>query len=243
VVLTGRVAELWRYPVKSAGGERCEELAFGARGAEGDRTFAVYGADGKIGSGKTTRRFRRMEGLLHFSATLEAGVPVLACPDGSHLRAGEPAADAALSAALGEPVTLQPEHGLPHFDAAPVHVLSTASLRWLAASLGDAAHPDVRRFRPNILLDMPSDAERPEDEWRGRTLLVGSGVRFDVVEHAERCVMTTMSQPALTEDPRVLRTLGRLNAACFGVYASVRIAGRVREGDTVHLVPTPGAGA
>src|SRR5688572_10666116 len=175
VVVTARIGELWRYPVKSLGGERCEELAFGARGAESDRTFAVYGADGKIGSGKTSRRFRRMEGLLHFSATLNGGVPVIACPHGSRLRGGEPAADAALSAALAEPVSVRPEHGVPHFDVAPVHLLSTASLRWLAATLGDAAPPDVRRFRPNIVLDMRSDAERPEDDWPGRQLPGGGG--------------------------------------------------------------------
>jgi uncharacterized protein YcbX len=60
---------------------------------------------------------------------------------------------------------------------------------------------------------------------------------------AERCVMTTMSQHAVAEDARVLRTLGRLNSACFGVYASVRVAGRVRVGDAVRLVTTPGGGA
>jgi len=124
-----------------------------------------------------------------------------------------------------------------------VHLLSTASLRWLAATLGDAAPPDVRRFRPNIVLDMRSDAERPEDDWRGRTLLVGDGVRIDIVERAQRCVMTTMSQHAVVEDARVLRTLGRISSACFGVYASVRVAGRVRVGDAVHLVTTSGGGA
>jgi MOSC domain-containing protein len=220
--------------VKSLGGERCHELDFDARGAAGDRGFALYGADGKIGSGKTTRRFRKMDGLLHYSASLDGRVPVIACHDGARLRAGEPAADAALSAALGEPVTVRPEHGIPHFDVAPVHVLSTASLRWLAARLGDASAADVRRFRPNIVLDVPGDAERPEDGWRGHTLLVGDTLRIDVVQPAERCVMTTMSQLGLDADARVLRTLGDLNEACFGVYATVRSPGRVCVGDTVR---------
>jgi uncharacterized protein YcbX len=235
VLLVGRVTELWRYPVKSVGGERCAELAFDARGADGDRRFALYGADGKIGSGKTTRRFRRMDGLLHYSAVLAGDASVIACPDGARLRAGEPAADAALSAALGEPVTVQPEDRIPHFDAAPVHLLSSASLRWLAACLGDASPPDVRRFRPNIVLDA-AGAERPEDAWPGRTLLVGESLRIDIVQRAERCVMTTMSQAAVDEDARVLRALAQLNDACFGVYASVSAPGRVRVGDTVHLV-------
>jgi len=221
--------------VKSLGGERCHELDFDARGAAGDRGFALYGADGKIGSGKTTRRFRKMDGLLHYSASLDGRVPVIGCPAGARLRAGEPAADAALSSALGEPITVRPEHGIPHFDVAPVHLLSTASLRWLAARLGDASAVDVRRFRPNILLDVRGDAERPEDGWRGQTLLVGDTLRIDVVQPAERCVMTTMSQRGLDADARVLRTLGDLSEACFGVYAAVRSPGRVRAGDAVRL--------
>jgi uncharacterized protein YcbX len=235
-VLVGRVAELWRYPVKSVGGERRHELDFDPRGADGDRRFALYGGDGKIGSGKTTRRFRRMDGLLHYSASLDGRAPVIVCPDGARLRAGEPAADAALSAALAEPISVRAEHGTSHFDVAPVHLLSTASLRWLASRVGDASAADVRRFRPNILVDVPGVAERPEDEWRGRTLLLGDTVRIDVVDRAERCVMTTMSQPTLDADDRILRILAQLNEACFGVYASVRASGRVRLGDAAHLV-------
>jgi MOSC domain-containing protein len=240
LILVGSVTELWRYPVKSVGGERCHELDFDARGAAGDRGFALYGADGKIGSGKTTRRFRKMDGLLHYSASLDDRAPVIACPDGSRIRAGDPAADAALSAALGEAITVRPEHAVPHFDVAPVHLLSTASLRWLAARMGDADAPDVQRFRPNILLEVEAAAERPEDDWVGRTLLVGGSVRLHVVERAERCVMTTMSQGALGEDGRVLRTLGQLNDGCFGVYASVRSPGRVSVGDSAHLLAEPG---
>jgi uncharacterized protein len=239
-VLVGRVAELWRYPVKSVGGERRHELDFDARGADGDRGFALYGVDGKIGSGKSTRRFRRMDGLLHYSASLDGRAPVIVCPDGARVRAGEPAADAALSAALAEPIRVRAEHGTSHLDVAPVHLVSTASLRWLAARVGDASAADVRRFRPNILLEVPGDAERPEDEWRGRTLRLGDGVRMDVVGRAERCVMTTMSQPALDDDGRILRILAELNEACFGVYASVRASGRVRVGDGVHLLADAG---
>jgi hypothetical protein len=240
VLLVGRVTELWRYPVKSMGGERCRELDFDGHGADGDRRFAVYGADGKIGSGKTTRRFRRMDGLLHFAASLDGHTPVIVAAGGARLRAGERATEAALSAALGEPVTVRPEDRVPHVDVAPVHLLSTASLRWLAGRLGDARAPDVRRFRPNIVVGGPAAADRPEDEWRGRSLLVGESVRLDIMERAERCVMTTMSQPTLGGDPRVLRTLGQLNDACFGVYASVGAPGRMRVGDAIHLLTAPG---
>ena len=52
------LAGLWRYPVKSLGGEACEALELEARGVAHDRVFAVRTASGKLGSGKSTRRFQ-----------------------------------------------------------------------------------------------------------------------------------------------------------------------------------------
>ena len=66
--LPATVAALWRYPVKSMLGERCQSLALTARGVEGDRLYAIRDADGKFGSGKSTRRFRRIDGLFAFHA-------------------------------------------------------------------------------------------------------------------------------------------------------------------------------
>ena len=37
----GRVAQLWRYPVKSLGGEQVEQTEFGPRGVLGDRLWAI----------------------------------------------------------------------------------------------------------------------------------------------------------------------------------------------------------
>jgi uncharacterized protein len=54
-----RIAELWRYPVKSMRGEQVEALTIDSRGVKGDRLFAVTDVDGKFGSGKNTRRFRK----------------------------------------------------------------------------------------------------------------------------------------------------------------------------------------
>ena len=37
----GRIAELWRYPVKSMGGERIQRCVLGERGVPGDRGWAL----------------------------------------------------------------------------------------------------------------------------------------------------------------------------------------------------------
>lgn len=63
--VVGTIERIWRYPIKSTGGELLGEAAVDARGLVGDRLYAVRDAEGKFGSGKSTRRFRRMPGLLH----------------------------------------------------------------------------------------------------------------------------------------------------------------------------------
>jgi uncharacterized protein YcbX len=52
------------------GGEGLDRADITPRGVAGDRQWAVRTPDGGIGSGKTTRRFRRVDGLLGFRAVL-----------------------------------------------------------------------------------------------------------------------------------------------------------------------------
>lgn len=59
---------LHRFPVKSMSGEERNHLDVDARGCVGDRVWSVRTADGKIGSGKNTRRFAAVPGLLELRA-------------------------------------------------------------------------------------------------------------------------------------------------------------------------------
>ncbi|WP_236652160.1 MOSC domain-containing protein [Streptacidiphilus neutrinimicus] len=100
------VAALWRYPVKSMLGEALDEAAVTERGLDGDRRLAVLDlATGKVASAKQPRLWR---GLLSFRATLAEGpaVRIRRHDDASAWDAGDPAADALLSAALRRSVTL-----------------------------------------------------------------------------------------------------------------------------------------
>src|SRR5688500_18132075 len=63
-----KVVEIRRFPVKSLLGEVLPEADAGPRGLDGDRLWAVRDRDGKFGSGKNTRRFRRMPGLFGLRA-------------------------------------------------------------------------------------------------------------------------------------------------------------------------------
>lgn len=221
----GTVARLWRYPVKSMLGETCERVDIDARGVQGDRAYAVRDSDGNLGSGKTTRRFRHIEGLLGFRALHRDGALEIFFPDGQRIAGGDPEVNGALSGALGIPVTLVREERVSHFDSAPLHIVTTASLRWLQA--------DERRFRPNIVVEMPGDAPA-EQGWIGKTIAIGDSVVVRIVEPTERCVMTTSAQAELPADPRVLKRIGRDANLQFGVYAEVLSPGTIACGDSVH---------
>lgn len=233
-MVVGTVRELWNYPVKSMRGECCEHLWLDQRGVIGDRLFAVRNEAGKFGSGKTTRRFCRIDGLFRFRAVYEGDIPHLTFPDGSTLRGDDPAIHAALSTQLGMPVTLSRKAEISHFDAGPIHLLTTASLRTLGESLADGV-VDRRRFRPNLLVETEASGF-PEDAWLGQDIAVGTEVRLRIVGRTERCVMANFAQDELPHDSRILREVARINAACLGVYADVLTPGAVHTGDHIRLL-------
>jgi len=227
------IAALWRYPVKSMRGEACETLSLDTRGVVGDRLHAVRSEDGGLGSGKTTARFRRIDGLLEFAARLAGDLPEIEFPDGRRLRADEPELDDQLSHALGRSLSLVREAEVEHMDAGCVHLVTSASLRALGEAMGGAPI-DARRFRPNLVLDVDG-AARMEDEWIGHELRIGAHVRLRVEGPTERCRMIGLPQSELPPHERLLQRLARTTGGCFGVYASVLEHGELRLGDSARL--------
>ena len=228
----GRVASIARYPVKSMGGESPERVRVTARGLEGDRFWAVRTPDGGLGSGKTTRRFRRVDGLLDLSARLTPDGPVVDLPDGTAGPVADPGTARQLSALLGRPVTLVPETDRPHHDDSPVHLVTTASVRRFAELAGTPVDP--RRLRPNLILDVPGDGF-VEDGWCGRRLAVGPEVVLALGEPMTRCAMVNAAQPGLAHDPRLLRALATGHDLELGLQATVERGGTVAVGDPVRL--------
>lgn len=231
----GRVVALSRYPVKSMAGEHLDRLDIDERGAVGDRVWAAYTPDGGIGSGKTTRRFRRVDGLLGLRARLDGGVPLVAFPDGRELRAGEPSTDAALGELLGTPLRLARETTVPHHDDAPLHLVTTAALRRLEELTGIAA--SAARFRSNLELDVPG-SEFVEDGWHDRRLAIGDEVVVRLGAGMPRCVMADMAQPHedLGHDGRLLKALADVHDLDFGLMVAVERPGAVRVGDEATLL-------
>ncbi|MDA4125507.1 MAG: MOSC domain-containing protein [Thaumarchaeota archaeon] len=184
-------------------------------------------------------------------------------PDGSSTTSVKPGVDDLLSKALGAEVQLMPpsldnpsyeeywpdiegrvkksevtDESMPprtFFDAAPVHLLTTATTDHLHEFYPQGRF-EAKRFRPNIVVE-PSSAAKGfvEEGWIGRTLHLGAEVRLRVTGPCKRCVMTTLPQGDLPQDLGILRTAARYNQVKVGVYASVEKGGQIRRGDSVWM--------
>jgi uncharacterized protein YcbX len=122
-----------------------------------------------------------------------------------------------------------------YFDLFPLLVMTRQALAHLQSLVADSA-VDVRRFRPNLVLDVPGDDPIPELGWAGRTLRVGTAA-IDVVGGCPRCVMTTRAVDELPVDRAILRTIVRELGQDLGVYATVRTPGTLSVGDPVTIDP------
>ena len=117
-------------------------------------------------------------------------------------------------------------------DLSPVHLLSTTSLASLAAG-GDPY--DVRRFRPNVLVEISDPAgDYPESAWVGDELSLGTAT-VRVTNPTIRCVVPTRSQPGVELDRGLSRQLAERTERLLGVYADITTAGTVRVGDPVRV--------
>ena len=164
------VAAIRRYPVKSMGGESLEHVELDARGLVGDRRYAVVDGDGKLSSGKDSRRFRRRDQVFSYAAGTSADGRVEVRRNGSTWVVGDDDLDAELSRAFGDPVRVLAEADVPYFDDGPVSLVGTASLEWCRRELGVDADP--RRTRTNLVLETTQPFE--EETWAGRSLRIGS---------------------------------------------------------------------
>jgi hypothetical protein len=140
----------------------------------------VPDAAGKSGSGKNTRRFRRMPGLLQLRSRYSGGavakIPELLDPD------GVPVSDATtcVRGYLGrDDVEVAREGTVSHFDQFPLSLLTTATLDWVRAAV-PGVPVDERRFRPNLLVRTPPGTPAfVEDEWFGSAARIG-GTLYNV---------------------------------------------------------------
>ena len=250
-----QVRSLWRHPVKSLRGEAISAAQVDGDGLRGDRSWGVRDdATGRVLTG------RREPRLLDAAATLDTnGNPQITLPDGTTFIGEGTATDTALQTWLQRPVTLVGatdgpagqaeffadatddsstaiEWTMPEgrfVDAMPILILTTASLR-AGAELYPEGAWDVRRFRPNILVDVDEQDGWVEDGWCGRVVRIGD-VELVPRQPCVRCTMVTRPQPDLERDLEIYRTIARHHGGTLGVWSTVQRPGTVHVGDTVEV--------
>ena len=225
----GVVADLWRFPVKSFGGERLRRAFVGPFGLIGDRRYAVDAGEGPITARRTSKLLSFRAGYGEGAAAEHATVTL---PQGEVVPIGDAGLLAALRDAVAADVTFV-ENPMGIFDAAPLHLIGEPSI----VALGEAAgmELDRRRFRANILVEPDSGEPFAEDTWIGERLTIGEAL-VEVVVNTERCAVTTVDPDTGERHPDVLRALATTRENLFGVYARVVRPGWVATGDPIDRI-------
>ncbi len=242
----GRISGLFRYPVKSMAGESLDVARLGWHGIEGDRRFAFRRLTDKSSFPWLTAS-KLPELLLYRPFGLDGNngeslSTHVRTPEGKEYELGSNELREEISNRYGSEVELMNlKHGI--FDESPISVISLGTVHCIARESGRGVDLcDLRRFRPNIVLETNSAEPFAEDKWVGRTLIFGeanSGVApttaVGVTMRDERCVMVNLEPDTAAKDSEVMKTVIRLNQNYAGVYGTVIRAGELRVGQVVTL--------
>jgi len=234
-VTIGEVEALFRYPVKSMRGESLDGAELGWHGIEGDRRLA-FRRVGERG-GFPWLSASGLPDLLQFTPTQRdatTGLPThVRTPEGEELSIfGSPLA-ADVERRFGARVEmLQLKHGT--FDEAPVSVITSDTVREVSRLAGCA--PDVRRFRPNVLVRSSGAVPFEEDGWVGGVLEFGDdGPAVSITMRDLRCVMLNLDPDGGPRAPEMMKAVVRANENYAGVYGAVTRIGPLAVGQTVRL--------
>ncbi|SPF40222.1 Uncharacterized Fe-S protein [Candidatus Sulfotelmatobacter kueseliae] len=246
LVEIGHVEALFRYPVKSMGGERLEVANMGWHGLDGDRRLAFRRTDNQSGFPWLTAS--KLPDLLLFAPQRREGdaredgaqgdlhLPTHICtPDGLEMPVfGEDLA-AEIGRRYGAPVQMmQLKHGI--FDEASISVIALDTVREIARLA--AVSPDVRRFRPNVVVRSLRSVPFQEDEWLGGMLSFGEeddAPAITVTMRDERCSIVNFDPDSASPAPEVLKAVVRVNQNNAGIYGAVTRTGRLAVGQTIFL--------
>lgn len=229
-----KITQLWRYPVKSLGGEQVSSCSLTELGLEGDRGWGLFAAE----TGKVLTA-RRVPQLLFASASYQGpGEVSIVLPDGT-----ETADDAVLSRWLEQDVQLiapGAEGGTYECPIDPGVEQEWVEWQGPAGSFHDSGKSrvslvseatlgnwDCRRFRTNIVTDGSG-----EDAWVGSSVSVGAA-KVDVIKQIDRCVMITRPQPGIEKDLAILKEINAERATFLAVGALITTPATVSVGDEV----------
>lgn len=240
VISVGTVEAIWLYPVSSVGGQKVARAYAVESGIRGDRSYAIFDNETLHPADPVSKEWGAVARLL--ARLDESGELQISTDNHAWLSYDDPLLLGTLSQLYQRPVCVRP-YGASgsgktltnRYKFSPIHLLSRQSLAKLKALLPES-QLDERRFRPNILVDLPNDPTNVSPEYRliGKEFQLGS-LRLRGVEPCGRCGFTTLQQFGIPEDQSVLRTLISAFDNHFGIYCEVIEEGWVSQGDTVKV--------
>lgn len=235
----GRISAIFRYPVKSMAGALLDIARLGWHGIVGDRRLAFRRLADK--SGFPWLSASKLPQLLLYqpfgldSNTAEPLPTHVRTPDGKEYELRSDELRDEISSRYGSDVELMNlKHGI--FDEACLSVITLGTVRSVGRESGRDI--DLRRFRPNVVIDTISAEPFEEDSWVGRTLMFGEGndgAALRVTMKDERCVMVNLDPDTAVRDSEVMKTVVRMNENYAGVYGTVVRTGELRVGQVVTL--------
>ncbi len=229
----GRVVGLWRYPVKSMGGEALTEVDVSWHGLVGDRRWAFI-RNGVAQSGFPWLTLRERSDMSHYQPSFVEP----ARPDKSPMVVRNPEGvvfdieDSALAAELYASGVRLIKQDRGVFDTFPLSLITTQTIARLSETVG--AQLEVQRFRPNILVEASDGGDFPEDGWLGCVLRIGA-MRMRVDKRDGRCVVITIDPLTTERNPVILRAVASDRQGCLGVYGSTVEPGCVALNDPVVI--------
>jgi uncharacterized protein YcbX len=237
----GRIEAIFRYPVKSMAGEQLEAAELGWHGLEGDRRLALRRTHDQ--SGFPWLSATKLPDLLLYSPQYRDGaaddeLPThVRTPDGEALAVFEDALASEIGRRHGAPVQMmQLRHGI--FDDASISLIAVDTVEEIAR-LG-RQDPDVRRFRPNILVRSLRPGPFLEEEWLGGVLSFGEETNAPAVTvtmRDARCSMINLDPDSARAAPEMLKAVVRTNRNNAGVYGVVTRTGRLSVGQIIRFCP------
>lgn len=233
----GRISAIFRYPVKSMAGASLDVAKLSWHGIEGDRRLAFRRLTDKSGFPWLTAS-KLPELLLYKPFGIDSNtaelLPTHVCtPDGNEYELRSDELREEVSSRYGGAVELMTlRNGI--FDDACISVISLGTVHCVERESGRDV--DLRRFRPNIVIETDGGEPFEEDRWVGRTLMFGqadSGPAIRITMRDERCVMVNLDPDTAERDSGVMKAVVRMNENCAGVYGTVVRAGEIRIGQVV----------
>jgi uncharacterized protein len=237
----GHVEAIFRYPVKSMGGERLEVANLGWHGLDGDRRMAFRRMDDR--SGFPWLAASKLPDLLLFTPHrnedadgAQGDLPThIRTPDGEEMPVFAEDLAKEVGRRYGAPVQMmQLNHGI--FDEGSISVIASDTVREISRLAGRS--PDVRRFRPNVVVRLLRPVPFQEDEWLGGVLSFGEGddaPAITVTMRDVRCSMLNLDPDSARPAPEMLKAVVHANQNHAGIYGAVTRTGRLAVGQTIIL--------